>query len=57
MGADMAKIIAIWGVVAIASAALAGIVAAAKRRDYSFWAAWAFQLPPLLLVVLVLPSH
>ncbi len=47
--------IAIWGVTAIVSAALAGIVAGIKNRDYSFWIAITFLLPPLLLVVLLLP--
>jgi hypothetical protein len=49
----MAKVIAIWGIVAIASAILAGIVAGMKRRDHSFWAAWSFLFPPMLLVLLL----
>jgi hypothetical protein len=53
----MAKVIAIWGVVAIASAIIAGIVAGLKRRDHSFWAAWCFLVPPLLLILLVLPAN
>jgi hypothetical protein len=53
----MAKIIAIWGVLAIAAALLAGIVAGLKRRDYSFWAAWSFLVPPVLLVLLLLPAN
>ena len=53
----MAKVIAIWGIVAIAAAILAGIVAGAKRRDHSFWAAWSFLLPPMLLILLFLPSN
>ena len=50
----MAKVIAIWGVVAIASAIVAGIVASVKRRDHSFWAAWSFLVPPMLLILLVI---
>jgi hypothetical protein len=53
----MAKVIAIWGIVAIASAIVAGIVASIKRRDHSFWAAWSFLVPPMLLILLLMPSH
>ena len=53
----MAKVIAIWGVVAIASAIVAGIVASIKRRDHSFWAAWSFLVPPMLLILLLMPSN
>ncbi len=53
----MAKVIAIWGIVAVASAIAAGIVAGAKRRDYSFWAAWSFLVPPVLLILLLMPSN
>lgn len=53
----MLKWIAIWGVVAIGSAVAAGVLASIKRRDHSFWAAWAFVLPPMLLVLLLLPKN
>jgi H+/Cl- antiporter ClcA len=53
----MAKIVAIWGVVAIASAIIGGLVASAKGRDHSFWAAWSFLVPPMLLILLVMPSN
>jgi hypothetical protein len=53
----MVKVIAIWGVVAVVSAVLAGIVAGLKRRDHSFWAAWSFLFPPMLLLLLVMPSN
>ncbi len=53
----MPKAIAIWGVVAIASAIFAGILASAKHRDHSFWAAWSFLLPPMLLLLLLMPSN
>ena len=33
------------------------LVASAKRRDHSFWAAWSFLVPPMLLILLVMPSH
>jgi hypothetical protein len=53
----MAKVIAIWGVVAAASAIIAGIVAGMKRRDHSFWAAWSFLVPPMLLILLLMRSN
>jgi hypothetical protein len=53
----MVKVIAIWGVVAIASALIAGILAGIKRRDHSFWAAWSFMVPPMLLILLVMPTN
>jgi H+/Cl- antiporter ClcA len=53
----MAKVIAIWGIVAIASAIVAGIVASIKRRDHSFWAAWSFLVPPMLFILLLMPSN
>jgi len=49
--------IAIWGIVSIASAIIAGIVAGAKRRDHSFWAAWSFLVPPMLLILLLMSSN
>lgn len=57
LGTVMANIIAIWGAVAIGSAILAGILAGIKRRDHSFWAAWSFLFPPMLLVLLLMPSN
>ena len=51
------KIIAIWGVLAIAAACIAGVVAGIKRRDHSFWAAWSFLFPPMLLVLIALPRN
>jgi hypothetical protein len=53
----MPTVIAIWGVVAIASAIIGGIVAGTKRRNHSFWAAWSFLFPPILLVLLLMPTN
>jgi hypothetical protein len=53
----MVKFIAIWGVVSIASAFLAGILAGIKRRDHSFWAAWSFLFPPMLILLLLMPTN
>jgi hypothetical protein len=53
----MPMAIAIWGIVSIASAIIAGIVAGMKRRNHSFWAAWSFLVPPMLLILLLMPSN
>jgi hypothetical protein len=53
----MTNIIAIWGIIAIASALFAGIVAGIKRRDHSFWAFWGFLLPPMVLLLLLMPKN
>lgn len=53
----MMKAIAIWGLVAVGSAILAGLLAGIKRRDHSFWAAWSFIFPPMLLLLLVMPKN
>jgi hypothetical protein len=44
-----------WGLVALASAAIGGILAGIKNRDYSFWIAWCFLVPPLLVFLVWLP--
>lgn len=44
-----------WGVTAMLSAAVAGIVAGYKNRDYSFWMGWCFLFPPLLVALILLP--
>lgn len=49
--------IAIWGIVSIGSAVAAGFIAAARNRDHSWWAAWSFVLPPMLIVLLLLPTN
>jgi len=49
------ELIAIWGVTAIAAAVAGGILANIKNRDYSFWIAMSFLLPPALVVLLLLP--
>jgi hypothetical protein len=53
----MVKVIAFWGIVSILSAFVAGIVAGLKRRDHSFWAAWSFLFPPMLLVLLCMRTN
>lgn len=46
-----------WGVIAIVAAVLAGFLAAWKNRDFSFWMAWTFIVPPLLIWLLFMPKH
>ena len=53
----MVKFIAFYGLAAVVSAVLAGILAGVKRRDHSFWAAWSFLIPPMLLILLVMPAN
>jgi branched-subunit amino acid ABC-type transport system permease component len=52
----MVTAIVVWGLTAIAAAVLAGILAGIKNRDYSFWIAWSFVIPPMVLVLLLLPK-
>jgi hypothetical protein len=54
---DFVEGIVIWGFVALASAVLGGVLAGVKNRDYSFWIAWCFVLPPLVLFLAMLPRY
>ena len=49
------KYIVIWGVLSIAAAILAGILAGVKNRNYSYWVAWSFICPPMVLFLVFLP--
>jgi len=49
--------IVIWGLAAMSAAALAGFVAGWKNRDYSFWMAWCFLVPPLLIWLFFMPKR
>jgi hypothetical protein len=49
--------IVIWGLTAITASALAGLIAGWKNRDYSYWMAWSFLLPPLVLWLLLMPKN
>jgi len=40
----------------ILCAILGGILAGLKNRDYSFWIAWSFLVPPAVIVLLFLPT-
>lgn len=39
----------IWGVTALSAAALAGLLAHWKNRDYSVWMGWGFLFPPIVI--------
>jgi hypothetical protein len=51
------KAIAIWGIIAMASAAVAGVGAAVRNRDHSWWAAWSFLFPPMVILLFLLPRN
>jgi hypothetical protein len=52
---DFVKAIVIWGLIALAAFALAGLLAGIKNRDVSTWMGWSFLLPPLVFVLALLP--
>jgi hypothetical protein len=47
--------IVIWAAVAIGSGIAAAILAGVKNRDYNYWFALGFLVPPSLLILLLLP--
>jgi hypothetical protein len=49
--------IVIWGVSALVAALIAATFAAAKNRDISYWVAWCFLAPPLVIVLMLLPKR
>lgn len=51
------RFIALWGLVAVGAAIAGGIIAAARNRDHSWWAAWCFVFPPMLIVLLLIPRN
>lgn len=51
------KWILIWGLSSITAAALAGAFAGAKNRDTSFWMAWCFLFPPLVIWLMLMPKN
>lgn len=54
---SMVQGVVIWGAVAFGAMALAGILAGVKNRDVSFWMAWSFFVPPMVLFLALLPKH
>ena len=49
--------IVIWGCAAITASVFAAILAGYKNRDVSYWIAWGFLAPPLVLWLLFLPKN
>jgi len=47
--------VSIWGICALAGAAIAGILAGLKNRDYSVWMGWGFLFPPSVIFLAFLP--
>jgi len=52
----MVQVVVTWGLIAITSMLIGGLLAGLKKRDYSFWMAWSFIFPPALVLLLVLPG-
>lgn len=51
------KLIAIWGLCAVSGAILAAVFAGQKNRDYSYWIAWCFLFPPLVIWLMLMPKN
>lgn len=51
------KWIVLWGVCAVTAAALAAVFAGQKNRDYSYWMAWCFLFPPLVIWLMLMPKN
>ncbi|MFT3731596.1 MAG: hypothetical protein QM780_09295 [Hyphomicrobium sp.] len=49
--------IVLWGAVAIVASILAAFLAGIKNRDYSYWVAWSFLVPPFVVWLLLLPRN
>ena len=47
----------IWGISALAGAAIAGILAHMKNRDYSVWMGWGFLFPPVIIYYALLAKR
>ena len=47
----------IWGACALGGAAIAGVLAGMKNRDYSVWMGWGFLFPPVVLYFFWLPRR
>jgi MFS family permease len=48
--------ISYWGLSAFLGAVLGGLLAGPKNRDFSYWMAWCFVFPPLVILLLLLPK-
>ena len=53
----IAQSIVAWGLAALLSGIVTGLLAGWKNRDYSFWIAWGFIIPIITPLVLLLMSR
>lgn len=53
----MTKWVVVWGLTSMLAAILAGLLAGQKNRDYSYWMAWCFLLPPLVVWLVLMPKN
>jgi hypothetical protein len=51
------ELIVIWGAIAVSASVLAVILAGYKNRDYSYWVAWSFLVPPAVVWLLFMPKN
>jgi apolipoprotein N-acyltransferase len=51
------KWIVAWGLVSLLAAVVGGVLAYVRNRDHSWWAAWCFIFPPLLVFLIFLPRN
>lgn len=49
--------ILIWAASALSAAGLASVFAWQKNRGYSYWVAWCFLIPPLVIWLMLMPSN
>ena len=52
---DIIGIIVAIGVTMIVSAIIAAVLAGMKNRDISFWVAWSFLFPPMVIALAFMP--
>jgi Na+/melibiose symporter-like transporter len=53
----MAKFVAIYGSAMLIASVLAGLVAAMKRRDVSYWMTMSFLFPPAIVMLLLMAKN
>ena len=53
----MVKWVVVWGLASITAAILAALFAGHKNRDYSYWMAWCFIVPPLVVWLMLMPKN
>ena len=53
----MLTYLTLYGLLMVVSAIAAAVIASRKNRGISFWAGWAFLVPPALCVLLCLDKY